>query len=119
MNITKGKFVALKPETSNGFVYVNNEINTHGAIATCYIPFPEEEGQPEANANLIAEAFNVANETGLSPRQLAGQRAELLEALNNIFYNAYDDNTSKDDLMVTIDQIRDRAQAAITKATNK
>lgn len=34
-----------------------------------------------ANAALIAEAGTVATETGLSPRQLADQRAELLEAL--------------------------------------
>jgi hypothetical protein len=34
----------------------------------------------EANANLIAEAFTVAHETGLTPRQLAEQRAELLTA---------------------------------------
>ena len=34
----------------------------------------------EANANLIAEAFNVTNDTGFTPRQLAEQRAELLEA---------------------------------------
>ena len=34
----------------------------------------------DANAALIAEAFNVANETGLTPRQLADQRAELLVA---------------------------------------
>lgn len=33
----------------------------------------------EANAALIAEAGTVATETGLTPRQLAEQRAELLE----------------------------------------
>lgn len=34
----------------------------------------------EAHADLIAEAFNVVNETGLTPRQLAEQNKELLEA---------------------------------------
>lgn len=34
-----------------------------------------------ANAKLFAEAGTVANETGLTPRQLAEQRAELLIAL--------------------------------------
>lgn len=34
-----------------------------------------------ANAKLIAEAFNVANETGKTPRQLANERTGLLEAL--------------------------------------
>ena len=34
-----------------------------------------------ANAHLIAEAGNVYHETGLTPRQLADQRAELLALL--------------------------------------
>ena len=36
---------------------------------------------------LIAEAGTVHHETGLTPRQLAEQRAELLEALQIIEYN--------------------------------
>jgi len=35
----------------------------------------------DANAIFIAEAFDVDNETGLTPRQLADQNAKLLEAL--------------------------------------
>lgn len=35
----------------------------------------------EANAKLIAEAGTVANETGKTPRQLADENKELLEAL--------------------------------------
>lgn len=38
-------------------------------------------GNGEADAALIAEAFNVANETGRTPRQLAEERAELVGAL--------------------------------------
>lgn len=38
----------------------------------------------EANAELIAEAFNTLHETGLTPRQLAESRAELLEALSDV-----------------------------------
>jgi len=38
----------------------------------------------EANAGLVAEAFNVLHETGLTPRQLAEQRAELLALVNAI-----------------------------------
>lgn len=41
-----------------------------------------------ANAQLIAEAGTVKNETGFSPRQLANQKAELLEALEAM-YNTY------------------------------
>lgn len=37
--------------------------------------------QNEANATFIAESFTVAHETGLTPRQLAEQRDELLTAL--------------------------------------
>jgi len=43
-----------------------------------------------ANANLIAEAFNVATETGLTPRQLADQRTELLAELKGIIDRASD-----------------------------
>lgn len=35
----------------------------------------------QANAQLIIEAGNVANETGKTPRQLAEENKELLEAL--------------------------------------
>lgn len=38
----------------------------------------------EADANLIAEAGTVANETGLTPRELLKQRDELLEALEGM-----------------------------------
>ena len=42
---------------------------------------PPEWEQDEANAALISEAFNVAHETGLTPRQLAGQRERLMACL--------------------------------------
>ena len=38
----------------------------------------------EANAKLIAEAGTVTNETGKSPRQLADENKELLEALHHL-----------------------------------
>lgn len=38
----------------------------------------------EANARLIAEAGTVAHETGLTPRQLAKQRDDLLAALEEL-----------------------------------
>jgi hypothetical protein len=40
-----------------------------------------EDGERDANAELIAEAFNVCHETGRTPRQLADERAELIVAL--------------------------------------
>jgi hypothetical protein len=48
-------------------------------VATCH--GSPDEGSAQGNAEFIAEAFNVADETGLTPRQLAEQRVELLVAL--------------------------------------
>jgi hypothetical protein len=71
-------------------------INTSGMNSTVYllldragrvIGFPhrdiggKQEHEFAANAALIAEAGTVFHETGLTPRQLAEQRAELLAAL--------------------------------------
>lgn len=44
----------------------------------------------EANRELLAEAIDVTTETGLTPRQLAEQRAELIGVLEAIL--AADDN---------------------------
>ena len=43
-----------------------------------------DSAEAEANAALIAEAFNVAHETGCTPAQLAEQRRELAEALKSV-----------------------------------
>lgn len=40
--------------------------------------------EDSANARLIAEAGTVAHETGLTPRQLAEQRAELLDFARDV-----------------------------------
>lgn len=69
---------------------------------------PQEEH--EANANLIAEAGTVANETGLTPRQLATQREDLLEACKKLLYNA-----ELMDLTVGVPE----AKAAIRKAVGE
>lgn len=39
------------------------------------------EQDAEADAHFIADAYNTHHETGLTPRQLAEQRAEMIEAL--------------------------------------
>lgn len=41
----------------------------------------DADKEDEDNAEIICEAFNVANETGFTPRQLADQNKELTEAL--------------------------------------
>ena len=50
-----------------------------GRVVICEMDATTENRQ--SNADLIAEAGTVANETGLTPRQLADQRGELLAAL--------------------------------------
>lgn len=54
-------------------------------------------GSVENNARLIAEAGTVATETGLTPRQLAEQRAELLDALENLMSNSFAPDPSNGD----------------------
>ena len=55
-------------------------------IVIAYIElFGPNPREYEANAKLIAEAGTVANETGFTPRQLADQKAKLLEALNTVY----------------------------------
>ncbi len=51
------------------------------AYSICRAPRYVSEEQWMQDGGFIADAFNVHRETGLTPRQLAEQRAELLEAL--------------------------------------
>ena len=73
----------------------------------------------EANAGLVAEAFNVLHETGLTPRQLAEERAELLEALRGLV--SVSDHYTGDDADDTAIWYAayDRAEAAIALATQR
>lgn len=67
-------------------------------------------GEADDNARLVAEMFAVHHETGLTPRQLAEQRAELLEALCELV-NAYE----PDDLSEDCPHLQ-KARAAIARA---
>lgn len=57
--------------------------STHGTLdgSGDWVISPEE---CRANASLICEAFNVTNETGKSPRQLAEINEKYLEALQSL-----------------------------------
>jgi hypothetical protein len=64
--------------------WVQNGINGVHTINGSCIAIAEQIGDEEqiqANAKLIAEAGNVTNESGLTPRQLLEQRNEMLDAL--------------------------------------
>jgi hypothetical protein len=79
----------------------------------------ESEGNPlaetysDGNAELIAEAFNVATETGLTPRQMVEQRNELLEACERAM--AYADSWGEHGLYV---QLRNAVEASRPKAAD-
>lgn len=76
LKITKGVWEVKEFPLNNDLVGIS------GGRNVCKMLNWDEES--EANARLIAEAGNVTNETGLTPRELLNQRNELLEALNLI-----------------------------------
>ena len=67
-----------------------------------------DDGDAECNARFVAEAFNVADETGLTPRQLADQRDALLAALESVMDRLVDRHEN--------DEAAIQARAAIAKA---
>lgn len=82
MNITKGK-VELKRAVLDGAVYLT--VKAPGKVIFRTDFSTDYDGtEEEANAEFITEAFNIANQTGLSPKQLLEQRDELLKKLNEI-----------------------------------
>lgn len=86
----------------------------------CQIDDRINDGEAEANAEFITEAFNVLHETGLTPRQLQQQRNELLEALNWIAgvanINYQQDRKLRSDSARTLARIIKKADAAIAAA---
>lgn len=77
---TKGKYVGAVKEEHNALIFI--ECGTISIARIHYGNFKHtaNKEEAEANAHLIAEAFNVVNSTGYSPNQLAEQNKELLEA---------------------------------------
>ena len=83
MDITKGEYVIK--DVSNPLY--NKIIKTNKYFIACIFSDGFQEPskiEADANADLICEAFNVANETGFSPRQLAERNKKLLEAMESI-----------------------------------
>lgn len=87
-NTPKGKHTQGEWRTGlfkDNLVQVNPENPlTSSTIATIH----GSGDEMKANAKLIAEAGNVANQTGLTPMQLLEQRNEMLEALLEIIKTA-------------------------------
>ena len=83
MKITKGKCTVQKDGKLPSGAYqttIYGEINQSEVAIT----WADTEEESESNAELITEAFNVANETGYSPGELADRNAELLEACKSL-----------------------------------
>jgi len=81
MKHTKGKWIENPKAKGN----IQAE-ETGRSIASCMgytsnVSSDEVLEENLANGKLIKEAGNVTNETGYTPRQLAEQKAEILEAL--------------------------------------
>jgi hypothetical protein len=77
--ITKGpaKVVPEGIDTPKGERIANTKV--HKDFAEYWLPIPEQQ----ANAEFIAEAFNVAHETGMTPRQMADELAHLKQTLKD------------------------------------
>jgi hypothetical protein len=77
---TPGPWFTRREGFSTIYVEARIRAGVRQEVAACG---PTEQGseQQEANADLIAEAGTVLHETGRTPRRLADERAELLEAL--------------------------------------
>lgn len=81
LGITKGECSILETNEADEWVDVNS---VKGIFARTFYGELEPiitKKEAELNANLISEAFNVANETGKTPRQLADDNKVLLETL--------------------------------------
>lgn len=116
MKHTKGKFKHIESVMDIWGLRVN-EIS----IDSEWIAYVRGSGdgdnveEREANAELIAEAFNITNELGLTPSQLYKQNQELLKALLNI-RNEYRAITSvRDDYA---NNILTKVENAITNTQN-
>lgn len=86
MEITKGTFTPY-PSYEAGKDLHEAKIDVTTESGQKYLhakTFGDTKEEATDNAELIAEAFNVANETGLSPRQLVDENKELLGALQSI-----------------------------------
>ena len=75
MNNAKHTPGPVKVNTYRGRLEVRQPLGGY-VVADCGMGLPEDQ----ANADLIVEAFNVATETGRTPRQLA-DRVKQLEAM--------------------------------------
>jgi len=80
---TKG-VVNLVTEHHNSKVFIETGYVTVAVLQFGDYKHTANENETTANAELICEAFNVVNETGKTPRQLADINKELLTAIQKV-----------------------------------
>lgn len=98
--VTKGPWGAGESADGEYLLWAESDPNT--AIAAV---FPSDS--TDANAQLIAETGTVFHETGLTPRELAEQRAELLAALKSCAAVCAGESLSKRALVNALGYARD------------
>lgn len=79
---TKGEAYRFREGSSTVYVSVRIGGGWAQEVAACG-PTANGSGEQQANADLIVEAFNAHETTGLTPRQLVERVKELEEALRN------------------------------------
>lgn len=114
IEITSGKWEFSETTGSDGRYEATV---SSGAVTIAVLEDDLEEHR--GNGHLIAEAGTVANETGMTPRQLADERNELLDAVKKL---AAIIGPPEKDTWATDDEINlawTLSQAAIAKAERK
>jgi hypothetical protein len=76
--ITKGEWKAKRLRDNGGAPYATL-YEAHIDLGVCMVWAPEGNEEQEANAELIAEAGTVANETGMTPRELVDKLREAVK----------------------------------------
>jgi hypothetical protein len=83
---TKGKAIVKRSKKIPQFSVEIEGNQTDIALVNIICNYPAyseiAEDQAEANSNLIAEAFNVTNETGKTPRELVEENEHLEEKIS-------------------------------------
>lgn len=87
LNITQGKAIITQNRTNIAGVASTVLLGLNCKI---HLSSPSTE-QAQSNAKFIAEAFNVANETGLSPKMMQEQNEALQQALKSVIAILNDD----------------------------
>jgi hypothetical protein len=105
-NCTKGPCPDPVPGSDNGWATMT--IQHEGLHVVVTAPYanemdngewdhPEKVYEAEANAELIAEAFNVLNETGMTPRELANALSYLSGKVGSLTDTMPDEDDKRSD----------------------